>query len=253
MFRIGEFSKLTQVSVRMLRYYDEAGLLKPAQTDPFTGYRMYSVDQIPVLNQIVYLRDSGFQVAEIALAVRCRNQEQLLELLNRKQSQIEQNILNEQEKLKKIEISRKELAREENPLHYQITLKDIPAMEVLSLRRRIPDYYAEAGLWQELSSFIAGRKVSISASAGCFSIYHDLDYREQDVDVELCVPVEHSGPDRDGFTFRTTEAVPTMACTMVYGPFSNISGAYRSFACWLQANNHYQMSGPNRQIVHRGP
>jgi len=45
MFKIGEFSKLTQVSIRMLRYYDETGLLKPAQIDQFTGYRSYSVDQ----------------------------------------------------------------------------------------------------------------------------------------------------------------------------------------------------------------
>ena len=54
MFKIGEFSKLTQVSIRMLRYYDEAGLLKPASTDPWTGYRMYSADQIPTLTQIIY-------------------------------------------------------------------------------------------------------------------------------------------------------------------------------------------------------
>ena len=65
MFRIGEFSKLMQVSVRMLRYYDEVGLLNPAQSDPWTGYRMYSVEQIPVLNRILYLRDCGFTVAEM--------------------------------------------------------------------------------------------------------------------------------------------------------------------------------------------
>ena len=42
MFKIGEFSKLTQVSVRMLRYYEKAGLLKPAEIDHFTGYRYYT-------------------------------------------------------------------------------------------------------------------------------------------------------------------------------------------------------------------
>ena len=52
MFRIGEFSKLTQVSVRMLRYYDEAGLLKPAEVDRWTGYRLYSAGQIPRLDRI---------------------------------------------------------------------------------------------------------------------------------------------------------------------------------------------------------
>lgn len=69
MFRIGEFSRLTQVSIRMLRYYDEAGLLKPAQVDSWTGHRLYAAEQIPHLNRIRYLRDSGFQVSEIARAL----------------------------------------------------------------------------------------------------------------------------------------------------------------------------------------
>ncbi|WP_248630960.1 MerR family transcriptional regulator, partial [Paenibacillus riograndensis] len=60
---------MTQISIRMLRYYDEVGLLKPAETDKWTGYRMYSVEQIPVLNKIIYLRDSGFNVSEIAVAL----------------------------------------------------------------------------------------------------------------------------------------------------------------------------------------
>lgn len=69
MFKIGEFSKLTQVSIRMLRYYDETGLLKPAETDKFTSYRLYSAEQIPVLNKILFLRNLGFNVSEIALAL----------------------------------------------------------------------------------------------------------------------------------------------------------------------------------------
>lgn len=64
MFKIGEFSKLTQVSVRMLRYYDETGLLKPAEINKYTGYRMYSIEQIETLNKILFLRDTGFSVAE---------------------------------------------------------------------------------------------------------------------------------------------------------------------------------------------
>ena len=57
MLRIGEFSKLTQVSIRMLRYYDEVGILKPAEVDKWTRHRLYSVEQIPRLNKILYLRD----------------------------------------------------------------------------------------------------------------------------------------------------------------------------------------------------
>ena len=42
MLKIGEFSKLTRVSIRMLRHYDEIGLLRPTETDAWTGYRYYS-------------------------------------------------------------------------------------------------------------------------------------------------------------------------------------------------------------------
>lgn len=52
MLKIGEFSRLTRVSVRMLHYYDDIGLLKPVQTDKFTGYRLYSVSQVAALQKL---------------------------------------------------------------------------------------------------------------------------------------------------------------------------------------------------------
>ena len=81
MFRIGEFSRLTQVTVRMLRYYDETGLLRQARVDSLTGYRLYETRQIPRLNQIIYLRDSGFTVAEIAAALDAEDEGLLAEQL----------------------------------------------------------------------------------------------------------------------------------------------------------------------------
>lgn len=54
MFKIGEFSKLSQVSVRMLRYYDEQGLLPPAKVDQETGYRFYHVSQLSKLQKLFY-------------------------------------------------------------------------------------------------------------------------------------------------------------------------------------------------------
>ena len=69
MLKIGEFSRLTRVSVRMLHYYDDIGLLKPVQTDKFTGYRLYSVSQVAALQKIVMLRDLNFQIAEIRKAL----------------------------------------------------------------------------------------------------------------------------------------------------------------------------------------
>ncbi len=60
MLKIGDFSKLSRVSVQALRHYDEMNLLKPAQVDTFTGYRYYSASQLPRFNRILALKDLGF-------------------------------------------------------------------------------------------------------------------------------------------------------------------------------------------------
>lgn len=250
MFRIGEFSKLTQVSVRMLRYYDEAGLLKPAEVDRWTGHRLYSVEQIPRLDRIRYLRDSGFLISEIALALEM-DDHALLVSLNKKCLEIEQAIQKEQERLLKIAVAKEEIQGSKSELHYHISMKSIPACQVLSLRRTVPTYYSEGDLWKELSAFAEKEEIEISSDT--FTIYHDTEYREQDVDMELCATVKKAGENREPFCFRMTEAVPAMASTMVYGEFSNIKKAYLAFAKWLQKNSNYQMSAPVRQIVHRGP
>ena len=65
MLKIGEFSKLSRVSVRMLRHYDEIGLLKPAEIDRFTDYRYYREDQLPIAGRIAALKDMGFSLADI--------------------------------------------------------------------------------------------------------------------------------------------------------------------------------------------
>ena len=250
MLRIGEFSKLTQVSIRMLRYYDEVGLLIPAEVDKWTGHRLYSVEQIPRLNKILYLRDSGLNVSEIALALTM-DEHSLLMQLNKKRTEIEDAIQAEQEKLRKIELAKNELQSGKGELHYNISVKSIPAYPVLSLRRVVPNYYSEGELWRELSAFADTQKIELIGNT--FSIYHDTEYRETDVDIELCAPVKKMGTAETPFCFRMTEAVPYMACTMVYGDFANIKGAYLAFADWLQKNSEYKMANPMRQIVHRGP
>ena len=60
MLKIGEFSKLSRVSVRMLRHYDEVGLLAPSEVDPMTGYRYYSERQLITAGRIAALRALGF-------------------------------------------------------------------------------------------------------------------------------------------------------------------------------------------------
>ncbi len=66
LFKIGDFSQIGQVSVRMLRHYDELGLLKPAYVDRLTDYRYYSIEQLPKLNRLLALKDLGFSLVQIA-------------------------------------------------------------------------------------------------------------------------------------------------------------------------------------------
>jgi DNA-binding transcriptional MerR regulator len=251
MFRIGEFSKLTQVSVRMLRYYDETGLLKPAETDKFTNYRLYAAKQIPILNRIIFLRDLGFNVSEIAGALNHWDDEFIIKQLEVKRLEIEAAIIAEQDRLSKIELAKKDIRQEKITIHCNVSIKSIPSYQVFSLRRTVPDYYAEGELWKEMSAFADENRISISSNT--FSIYHDTDYREKDVDIEVCAPVSRTGENKKGFVYRNTEPVPFMASTMVYGAFEHIAGAYLSFANWLQEHSQYRMAGQSRQIVHRGP
>jgi effector-binding domain-containing protein len=67
------------------------------------------------------------------------------------------------------------------------------------------------------------------------------------------VVVRKSGRNKDGFTFRETEPIATMACMMMYGSYENIGPAYQSFAYWLEEHKQYEMTGFNRQICHKGP
>ena len=109
MFRIGAFSKLTRVSVRMLRYYDDAGLLTPAVIDKFTGYRMYTTDQIPVLQKICLLRDMGFNVTEIGAVMECWESSSVTEYLEDKKRQLLDSIRLEQQRIRSIFIIRSRL------------------------------------------------------------------------------------------------------------------------------------------------
>jgi DNA-binding transcriptional MerR regulator/DNA gyrase inhibitor GyrI len=251
MFKIGEFSKLTQVSIRMLRYYDETGLLKPAEIDTFTNYRLYSVAQIPILNRIIFLRDFGFNVSEISVALSNWNNEYITKLLESRRLEIENSIKDDQDKLLKIEIAKKDIQHEKIEINYNVSIKSIPSYQVLSLRRIVPNYYAEGQLWEEMSEFAKNNNIPVSQNN--FSIFHDTDYKENDVDIEICAAVEIMGENTTDFTYRKTEAIPIMACTMVPGSFDNIAGASIAFAYWLQDHNQYIMTGQCRQIVHKCP
>src|ERR1700761_3595120 len=93
MLNIGEFARLGQVSPRMLRHYDEIGMLRPERTDPSNGYRRYGARQLSRLHRILALRDLGFTLEQIREILEENPPvEQLRGMLRMRQAQIEQTV-----------------------------------------------------------------------------------------------------------------------------------------------------------------
>ncbi|QOR34816.1 MerR family transcriptional regulator [Clostridium sp. 'deep sea'] len=249
MLNIGNFSKLTHVSVRMLRYYDEHGLLKPDHIDKYSGYRMYSVKQVPDLQKIVLLRDLNFSVSDISKLIKNWNDKFIIEQLNNKIYETEQIIETEKERVNKIKAAINDIHKNQIDMHYNVTIKSIPKYNIISLRRKIPDYLYEGELWCELTDFINKEHINIEKhSYNNIAIYHDEGHMDAYVDVEVAFIVKKLSKNRDSFVFRELEGIDKMACMMVYGSYEKLAVAYQSFIYWLDEHSQYKMKGLSRQI-----
>ena len=83
---------LNRLSVSTLRLYDEKGLLKPRYIDPETGYRYYSIDQNARLDVIVYMKELGMSLSQIAEALQKEDVSLIEEILSQKNEQIHQQL-----------------------------------------------------------------------------------------------------------------------------------------------------------------
>ena len=113
MIRIGDFSKLSRVSIKALRLYDEMGLLKPVEVDRFTGYRYYEFDQLPRLYRILALKDLGFSLEAISRLLEGEvSVEQMRGMLKLRQAEIDIS-------LERAKIARERMELEEKTRDFQ--------------------------------------------------------------------------------------------------------------------------------------
>jgi len=249
MFKIGDFSKFSRVSVRMLRYYDENNIFKPEVVDDYTGYRYYSAAQIQQINIITRLRDYGFTVLEIGMYLSAPV-EVREHMLKGKLAEIDKSI--EIEKLKKNRIASaiNNLYKEDITMEYKVEIKTIDKMKAISLRDRIESYSHEGLLWERIGSYM-GQK-GIQATGKCYATYHDTEYKEGNVDVEVLMEVEKLGKDDGEIKFKETERIEKAACILIPGEYSNISKAFEFLGKWLEENNK-EVIGLMRQEPIKGP
>lgn len=243
MFKIGEFSRISQVSVKALRYYDRLGLLKPAKVDRFTSYRYYSAAQLPRLNQILALKDLGFSLAEVA---RVLNEDvstvALRQMLRLKEAEIQQNIQQEQTRLQRIQTRLKQLELEDKVSTYNMVVKELEPVLVASRRDVVPTYSGIGSLFQE----VYGHLAEFGMGGGCAAIWYDPEYREHDVDGEAVVFIHKPVPANERLKVYELPAA-TMASTIHHGSYSTLSHAYQALLPWIVANG-YEIIGPNREV-----
>src|SRR5260221_10951886 len=139
MIKIGEFSKLVQVPVATLRYYDQVGLLKPIEVDRFTGYRYYSASQLPRLHRILALKGLGFSLEQIGTVLaEGLTPEQMRGMLRLRHAQISQQLIDIQSQLVEVELRLRQIEREQTLSTYDVLLKHVEAQLIAYIRAILP-------------------------------------------------------------------------------------------------------------------
>lgn len=255
MFKIGDFSRLGQISVRMLRHYDDLGLLHPAYVDPATEYRYYTIEQLPRLNRILALKDLGLSLEQIAqLLHNDLPIEQLNLLLHAKQNELQQHLHDTQQRLNRIANRLRQIELEEHPLTYDVVLKSVPDCCIASVRQVVPttaDMPKYRGmLSRQLYAWLNEQDVAPSGSE--LVLYHLDDYRETDIDTEFAIAIDlddHALPDLPSapITIRQLPAVEQMASVIHSGMLREITQAITALFSWIGTNG-YTTSGAFREI-----
>ena len=252
MLRIGEFSKLSRVSVRMLRHYDEIGLLKPAEIDPFTGYRYYSEDQLLTAGRIAALKDMGFGLAAIGEIIDCRDDcESMERFLRMKRAELQELSDRTAYRLRLLDTALERLRKDDCAMNFDVTLKHFPERHAATVRMTLASYDQEGLLWSTMMSETAGMNLAFEEPGSCCVAYLDKEYRETDIEVEAQRTVRGSYPDTEHVKFRTLPPVMVASAT-VKGPYALLNDAMAAVARWVD-DNGYRFDGPAFNIYHVSP
>ena len=213
MLKIGDFSKLSRISVRMLRHYDEIGLLRPVFVDQFTDYRYYAENQLPIVGRITALEDTA-------------------------------------QRLRLIETARRRLRKDE-PMNYNVTLRTLPERYCATVRMTIPRYQDEGMVWDVLCRETAAMALVPDDPCCCAVEFLDNEFKETNVEIMVSKSVKGTYPDTEHVKFRTLPAVTYAGCTFK-GGYEQINDVVAAVSAWIDANG-YDYAGAMFDIYHVSP
>lgn len=248
MYSIGEFSRINRITPRTLRHYDSLGLLKPARIDSWTGYRYYEAAQMPVIRRILYLKDLGLSLEDIQLVLK--DESHLVTLLKTREKELENSIQKDKLRLLKL---REFIGNSEGVLKMEkeisVELKELPEVIVASMRVTVPGYDSFFSVVPKMGEYMKSVGAECREPAYCFNIYHDGEYRESDIDVEICEAVTAFHENSDKVKFKTMEGAAQAACMKHQGDYASIGSSYNLLFSWMEENGYIQDGLPRESYI----
>jgi DNA-binding transcriptional MerR regulator/effector-binding domain-containing protein len=254
MLRIGDFSKIAQVSGRLLRYYDTIGLLRPAFTDPETGYRYYSAQQLPQLNRILVFKELGLSLEQIArLLARETSTDEMRGMLTLRKAQIEQSLQEEMERLHAVEARLEQIDAYGQVREPDVVLKPIAAQPFLALREVLPSLPARRQLVYDLATLVP-RMVDPHVLGQIAIVSHSPIYDPEALDLEIGYLLTGKAPasvrlsEERVLSIRKLPAVETMATVVYEGRISDLHRGHGTLGAWID-QKHWQIIGMGREML----
>ena len=250
MFRIGDFSKLSGLTIDTLYHYEKMKILMPKEIDKFTGYRSYDASQLVTVNKLLALKDAGFSLEEIAEILNENpSTPSLLEMLEEKAESMENELNKGFDRLSRLHSNIFLIKNGGIPVMNEVTIKKVEPVLVASIRKSFGKDKFDSELeimWEKLNRYIdlKGGKRTIP----CLMLYHkgwtDMESWKatgaNPLDVEEPITKLFDGNE----TVKTYElpAVDRVACIVHKGPFSTINETNEILYGWIRQNG-YRVGG----------
>jgi DNA-binding transcriptional MerR regulator len=256
MLKVGEFSRLSQVTVATLRHYAALGLLTPAHTDPATNYRYYTIEQLARIHRIMVLKELGLALDQIApLAAADLSVEQLRGMLVLREAEAQQRLAEATAQLRRIRFHLRQLELAADLTQLEVRRKPIAPFRALISRHQFATHAAIEPVALEVLSALRAHDVRPAAPISYF-IYGD-DYRPADIDVAFVIPVDDQQADVPLATAGTlavaeVPGIPEAATYLYRGTPDDVNHALVDLDRWVVANG-YRLGGVIRLVHLRGP
>jgi DNA-binding transcriptional MerR regulator len=257
MFRIGEFSRIARVSARLLRYYDELGLLRPGVVDASSGYRYYTTAQLQRLNRILVLRDLGLSLEQIGGVIdRQASAAQLRAMLEIRRADAERALAEESARLKHIEARIAQLEAGVGEDLDDVLIRAEPARRIVSVRRTVASFVEAREIIGELARTLP-KQMPRDVLGQIIGIAHSAEYEPDAIDVELgfvlngepaALPVVGAGT----LLVRDLPPVKLMAACVRVGLPEHAHLITGKIGRFVEANG-YRLAGPSREVFLRPP